>query len=402
MIMGVGSRHLLTAPNCVWSLLPATALAASLLIAAGHRPVLAASFDCGKATQPLDQHVCRNAELSHMDEDLAAAYGKAKAALGPDGQKLLRDSQRDWLAFARRICKTRLDAKTAKAAEQTADECLKSEYQERLEDLGGAVTAVNGFTFQRVDIYALAPDKIEPDMPSGARAGFSYRRISFPRIDQAPAGIDPTAWNRLVAIAAQKLAASGDGDDGDAAAKAAAAPSNIVKPDISKAEAADIDVTYEIGLVTPQMVSVNLSYGVYGHGAAHPSGTGETHSVLLAEGRDLTAKDLFRGGVIKDGLDWQGFLIKRSHDAWVKIMEDATDQIDDKAIADVVADPQLWQLSDKGFAVYFPVYSVGPYVVGEQQVDFTWDELKPYLVDKLPFALPAGTDQGGTNQGSTN
>ena len=386
--MGFGRRLWMTRRHGPTRMMAAVTLAAGLLVVPGHRPSMAASFDCSKATQPLDQHICHNDELSHMDEDLAARYGKAKAALSPDGRKLLQESQRDWLAFAHRICKTRLDAKIAKAAQQTADDCLKTEYQERQDDLGSAVTVVNGFTFQRVDLYALAPDKIDPDIPSGTRAGFSYRRISFPRIDQAPAGSDPAAWNRLVAIAAQKLAASGDGDDGVAAAKAAAAAAgNIVKPNIDKTEAADIDVAYDVGLVTPRMISVNLTYGVYGHGAAHPSGITETHSILLDAGRALTAKDLF-----KDGADWQGFLVKRSHDAWLKIMEDAPDQVDDKAIADVVTDPQLWQLSDKGFTVFFPFYSVGPYVVGEQQVDITWDALKPYLVDKLPFPLPASTN----------
>jgi len=392
MIMGFGQMlclmHREAPRHGLAGLIATGALSVGVILMLGQRPSMAASFDCSKATQPLDQHICHNAELSHMDEDLAASYGKAKAALSPDGQKLLQESQRDWLAFAHRICKTRLDAKTAKAVQQTADECLQTEYQERQDDLGSMVSVVNGITFQRVDLYALAPDKIDPDIPAGSRAGFSYRRISFPRIDQAPAGIDPAAWNRLVAIAAQQLAASGDGDDGAAAAKAAAAaPGNIVKPNIDKAEAADIDVSYDFGLVTPQMISVNLTYGVFGHGAAHPSGITETHSILLAEGRELGAKDLF-----KDGTDWQGFLVKRSHDAWIKIMEDAPDQVDDKAIADVVKDPQLWQLSDKSFTVFFPFYSVGPYVVGEQQVDVGWAEMKPYLVDKLPFTLPAGTN----------
>ncbi|HVJ40823.1 MAG TPA: DUF3298 domain-containing protein [Dongiaceae bacterium] len=379
------SRRNRSAAAVKWTCAAALAVLTPVAVSQSGAPAQAASFDCGKASQPLDQRICRNAELSHLDEDLAARYGKARAALSPAGQKLLQDSQRDWLAFARRICKTRLDAKIAKAAEQTVEDCLKYEYQERLDDLEGAVTAINGFTFQRVDLYGLAVDKIDPGMPSGARAGFSYRRISFPRIDLAPAGIDPTGWNRMIAIAAQKLAASGDGDDGAAMEAAAAkAPDNIVKPNIDQAEAADIDTAYDFGLVTPQMISVNLSYGVYGHGAAHPSGITETHSILLGEGRELTAKDLF-----KDGTDWQGFLVKRSHDAWVQIMEDAPDQVDDKAIADVVKDSRLWQLTDKGFAVFFPFYSVGPYVVGEQQVDLTWAELKPYLADNPPFAVPA-------------
>ncbi|HWT97643.1 MAG TPA: lysozyme inhibitor LprI family protein, partial [Terriglobales bacterium] len=178
--MGFGQVLLMTRRLGLTRVIAAGMLSASVILMLGQRPSAAASFDCSKATQPLDQHICHNAELSHMDEDLAAGYGKAKAALGPDGQKLLQDSQRDWLAFAHRICKTRLDAKTAKAVQQTADECLQTEYQERQEDLGGVVSVVNGFTFQRVDLYALAPDKIDPDIPAGSRAGFSYRRISFP------------------------------------------------------------------------------------------------------------------------------------------------------------------------------------------------------------------------------
>lgn len=359
--------------------------AAGLLLALAHHPVQAASFDCSKATQPLDQHICKNSELSHLDDQLAASYGKAKAGLSPAGQALLQDSQRDWLAFSRRICKSRLDAKTAKAADQTADDCLRLEYQERLDDLENGITRIQGFTIQSVDLFALAPDKIDPDLPAGSRAGFSYRRISFPRIDQAPAGIDPTAWNRTIAIAAQRLAASGDGDDGAAMAKAAeAAPGNIVKPNIDHLEAADIDAAFDLGLVTPEMISVNLSYGAYGHGAAHPSGVVQTHSVLLATGAKLAARDFF-----KDGADWQSFMVKRSHDVWLQVMADAPDQVDDKAIADIVKDPRYWQLTERGVTVFFPFYSVGPYAVGEQQVDFSWAELKPYLVDKLPFTLPA-------------
>ena len=343
---------------------------------------MAASFDCQKATQPLDKKICGDAELSKLDEDLAAAYGKAKTAMSPAGQKDLQNSQRDWLAFSRRICKSRLDPKIAKAAEETPEDCLKGAYRERIEDLGAAVTQSNGFTFRRIDLYALAED---PAMDPSAHPGFSYRRISFPRIDQAPSGINVAAWNKLIAVAAQKLAASDDDDKGAAAEKAAlGAPDNIAKPGMGSAPPADVDVGFNIGLVTPEMISVELTYGVMGHGAAHPGGFSEIHNVMLADGHELTATDLF-----KSGADWQGYVVKRCHDEWLKIMEDAPDEVDDKAIADVVSDPHLWQLTDKGISILFPFYSVGPYVVGEQQVDFTWDELKPYLTDKLPFTLPA-------------
>lgn len=379
----LSSLELSTGARCA-GLLAGVALLALLVLSydGAARPAAAASFDCQKATQPLDKKICGDGDLSKLDEDLAAAYAKAKTAISPEGQKLLQASQRDWLAFARHVCKSRLDPKIAKAAEDTPVQCLTTEYHERIEDLEAAAVKTSGFTFGRVDLYALGED---PSMDPSGRPGFSYRRISFPRIDQAPAGVNVTAWNKLVAVTAQKLAASDDDDKGRAAETAAlAAPDNIAKPGMGSAPPADVDVGFNITLVTPEMIAVELSYSVMGHGAAHPGGFSEMHNIMLADGHELTAKDLFR-----DGSDWQGYLVKRCHAEWLKVMEDAPDQVDDKAIADVVDDPHLWQLTDKGISIDFPFYSVGPYVVGEQLVDFTWDELKPYLVYKLPFTRPA-------------
>jgi uncharacterized protein len=366
------------------------ALALVLLLAAAV-PGQAASFDCKKAAQPLEKAICNDAELSKLDEDLAASYAKAKAALSPDGQKILLTGQHDWLAFSRRICKTRLDPKIAKLVEQTPADCLKSEYRERIEDLDAAATVVNGFTFGTVDTYDLSPS--DPQEP-GARPGFSYQRLSWPRIDAAPAGLSPDIWNKAIEAAARKLA-SGDGDQpaadsGDQAAAAAPAtdasktagsdaPGSDAK-DGADTAGEDVDIAFNLGLVTPQLISVELTYSVYGHGAAHPGGSSQVQNLFLADGHALTEKDLFR-----PDQDWLTFMTKKSHDAWLKIMEDAPDQVDDKAIADVIKDTTCWLLTDKGISVLFPLYSVGPYVVGEQQVDFTWDELKPYLVDKLPF-----------------
>ncbi|HEX9447778.1 MAG TPA: lysozyme inhibitor LprI family protein, partial [Dongiaceae bacterium] len=128
-------------------------------------PALAASFDCKSAGQPLEKIICGDPDLSKLDEDLAASYGKAKAALSSEGQKILLTGQHDWLAFSRRICKTRLDATVAKLVDQTPADCLKSEYRERIEDLDTAATTVNGFTFGAVDTYQLSPS--DPQEPGG-------------------------------------------------------------------------------------------------------------------------------------------------------------------------------------------------------------------------------------------
>jgi uncharacterized protein YecT (DUF1311 family) len=362
-------------------------LLAGCWLATGITPAAAASFDCKKATQPLDKRICGDAELSKLDEDLAAAYATAKAALSPDGQKILQTGQHDWLSYSRRICKTRLDPKIAKLVEESVEDCLKGEYRNRTENLAAGVTQAGGFTFSQVDTYQAK--EADPTVASG-HTGFSYTQMGWPRIDVAPAGIDATPWNKAIAAAANKLATSDtNGTDADdagnqaGAAPAGSDPATTPSPDQGDQDADDIDISYNFGLITPQMISVELTIAVNGHGAAHPSGGSEVHNVFLADGHDLMAQELFRSDQ-----DWQGYLLKRSHATWLEIMSDAPDMIDDKAIAKVVADPTNWQLTDKGLSLLFPTYSVGPDVVGEQQVDFTWDELKPYLVDKLPFTRP--------------
>jgi uncharacterized protein YecT (DUF1311 family) len=68
------------------------ALALSLLAA----PAYAASFDCAAARAPVERMICGDAALSHLDDDLAAAYATAVDAV--PRVDLLRAEQREWIA----------------------------------------------------------------------------------------------------------------------------------------------------------------------------------------------------------------------------------------------------------------------------------------------------------------
>jgi hypothetical protein len=59
----------------------------------------AASFDCSKAATATEQAICRQPELSVLDEQVAAAYRQHNQ------QGLLQDNQRQWLAGPRAECK---------------------------------------------------------------------------------------------------------------------------------------------------------------------------------------------------------------------------------------------------------------------------------------------------------
>ena len=95
-------------------------LAALLAGAALPMAGLAASFDCTKATSNVEQLICKDAELSTLDEHLAQHYAAARQVLA-DAGACLQTQQRSWLQAARSACK---DAA-----------CLKQVYLERLAEL---------------------------------------------------------------------------------------------------------------------------------------------------------------------------------------------------------------------------------------------------------------------------
>jgi|GEM_PF-1349510 len=59
--------------------------------------VSAASFACAKAEDEAERAVCANAEISRLDEDLAHAYTRARAARADKADALVREQQ-NWIA----------------------------------------------------------------------------------------------------------------------------------------------------------------------------------------------------------------------------------------------------------------------------------------------------------------
>ncbi len=95
--------------------LPLAALAA-LWMAQLH----AASFDCEKATRPVEKLICENGQIGTLDEHLDRYYRAARTTLERGGE-CLRTQQREWLRTVR---------------DQCADtECLQRVYLARLAQL---------------------------------------------------------------------------------------------------------------------------------------------------------------------------------------------------------------------------------------------------------------------------
>ncbi|MFL1504530.1 lysozyme inhibitor LprI family protein [Pseudomonas sp. O64] len=79
----------------VKSLCPLMGMAAALLCAAA--PAGAASYDCKKATTPVEQTLCANPELSRLDGMLGEHYLSAMGKLKGPQRDALRNAQRAWL-----------------------------------------------------------------------------------------------------------------------------------------------------------------------------------------------------------------------------------------------------------------------------------------------------------------
>ncbi|KAB7628886.1 lysozyme inhibitor LprI family protein [Stenotrophomonas rhizophila] len=80
----------------------------------------AASFDCAKASTPVEKMVCGSELLSQLDSALADAYAMARGRVMDDGS-LLRAEQRQWIASRRNSC--------------DSEACLEAVYRARVIEL---------------------------------------------------------------------------------------------------------------------------------------------------------------------------------------------------------------------------------------------------------------------------
>jgi uncharacterized protein len=123
-------------------------------------PALAASFDCAKASRPIDKVICEDPDLTSADSALAANY-RAWLMLNPAQANALRNEQRAWLS-----------ARDAKCATDTA--CLKREYAARL----AAIQSKGNVTVPASAITALDDSALAKAWPA-QRAAASFEEGLF-------------------------------------------------------------------------------------------------------------------------------------------------------------------------------------------------------------------------------
>lgn len=299
----------------------------------------AASFDCAKAASKIEHIICDNKKISALDEKLARRYRAAMHILSPQGRKLLRDGQRQWLRQIHLAC---IDYNTSGDEGDTPAQCVHDMYATRVKDMKTAAVRIGPFLFSRVDVFRAEESKT---------IGHPYElQVSYARIDR-PLTSAARAWNARIATTYGKT------DYGDCDGKRGYTQTDL-----------------EIVSATRTVISAQAVNARYCAPAAHGMfGSDGVNYLLTPALHPLTASDLFIAGK-----PWRKVLIR--HCLHTLRKKDADASIDADSVSLVAEDPKNWTLTRSGLVITFNPYGVLPYVDGITEVQVPWRVLRPYLV----------------------
>ena len=137
----------------------------------GEQPEPRASFDCAKASSPLEKSICSDIQLGHADIILSRVYKEALAYRSDDGKVSERPAlilnQRQWLQGIPTKCGL------ANPASARALSCLRNEFEERFSDLDGCMAGDSMMDCLNTPEDPKAPGSIPG---SGPRASFDCEK----------------------------------------------------------------------------------------------------------------------------------------------------------------------------------------------------------------------------------
>jgi hypothetical protein len=129
-------------------------------------PAAAASFDCAKARTKVETLICKDAQLSRQDEDLAKAYGESLKAWDGQIAGYVKLSQRGWVGSRALLPPGMEQGGILCTDDETALPCLRAIHADRI-----AVLRSPGFRLSGV--YVRGPDMISIQaVPTGLNLGY--------------------------------------------------------------------------------------------------------------------------------------------------------------------------------------------------------------------------------------
>jgi uncharacterized protein YecT (DUF1311 family) len=85
-------------------LTPATGFVFTLALMSVASSAFAASFDCSKARSDVEKVICKDADISSLDDKLQHSYETALGSVRASFKPELTKEQRDWVIYIRNIC----------------------------------------------------------------------------------------------------------------------------------------------------------------------------------------------------------------------------------------------------------------------------------------------------------
>ena len=298
--------------------------------------VAAPSFDCSKASTPVQQAICQDTRLAELDRELAALHDKLRTGLAPPAAHHLQDDQLRWLAG-----RDRCRGEAAKMAS-----CLQEEYENRLAHL----KAIARFDYPFISEQRIAD--------SGKGGGTTYEiDVRYPQFDKP--GVDFSALNRKLAADARKLAD-------------AAIPGD--KQSRNEGEWF-VTGTYELDRPGPRAVSVRFDAAGF-TGGAHGFTTTTAILVDLQSGRAATIDD-----ILEQAPRWLEVLRPLVAAAIQKEIDENScfEMPDAQKLAGMLREAPRWVFGSDRLQIVFNAYEIGPYVCGSWEFESSYAPLKPYL-----------------------
>ena len=313
----------------------------AILVIGSASAASAASFDCSKASKPIEKVICADPALSASDEQLGRDYARLLAEVPASLKSVVQKSQRSWLAYVPLTCSS--DGRGTIKDKAQFTQCVKSEYEQRIATLSKQPQSLAAFKLiTSAEFQAMPSSSTDPDF--------------FPIVTHTKSvsivygGIDGDA-ERLNAWL-QSLAASNDAGWND--------PETTVSFDVRLAS------------VNAVLASATLSSDLFGVGAAHPLATSSMRHLILATGKPLTSRDMFQSNARNQltNLIWNELKKKLGGDLMLEKKSD---------LAKLIEDPARWSFGADGMTWNFNVYEVAAYVMGPQDITLPWPSLRTLL-----------------------
>jgi uncharacterized protein len=318
---------------------------AALLVLGSMSAASAASFDCAKASTPVEKAICSSPDLGRRDEILATAYATALGGLDDEARSAMQADQRAWLKYAELSC---TDDATPFTKPLDADQqsCLLNNFSARIRTL--SESRMEGDWRLYVHGTYNVVDDPDPDVYQKV----SSNELVSPRIDDD--SDTARAFNALM-------------EEADEA--------QMPNPTDEGYASSDTSIVTTVTSVGSKRISLENNSWWFGHGAAHGNYTITYSHYLTDEERMLDAADLFKGK------GWEKALGDLALAELERTLGDNLWEESRPDVATAAVDPSRWNITDEALEIRFQPYEVTAYAAGAPTVSIPWDSLGSYLVD---------------------